>query len=82
MPDNRVLYGKQDFNPPVKVSRHQIGTAKKYLVISPVMEIVDPGMLKEPPDNRTDRDILADTGDTGTKTADPAYLQFHLYSGL
>jgi hypothetical protein len=29
MPDNGILYGEQDFNPPVKASRHQVSPAKE-----------------------------------------------------
>ena len=74
--------GKRTFDTPVKVTRHQIGTAEIYLLISTVMEIIDPGMLEESAYDRTDGDILADTGNSRAEAADPPHLQLHLYAGL
>src|SRR5688572_12874133 len=57
-PDRRPVYRRQDLDAAVQISRHPVGTSHVNFVIAAVLEIIDPAMLKQTPDNTSDPDIL------------------------
>ena len=67
-----VFHREESLHPPVEVSGHQVGTAQEDLLLTSVMEVVHPGMLQEPADDRGHSDIVADAFDPRSQTADPA----------
>lgn len=77
-----ILNRKEHFYSPVKISRHQVGTAEEYFVFSTVPEVVQPGMLKEPPHNGADPDVVAHPFFSRTEAAYPPYLEDDLNPGL
>ena len=81
-PDNRVVDREQYLNPAVQVPWHKISAAEKNLLISAIVEIVDPCVLEEPAHNRAYGNIVADPGYAGAQAADPANLQFYPDPGL
>jgi len=42
---------EEDFDSPVEVARHQVGTSQQDFLISTVAKTVNPRMLQEPADN-------------------------------
>ena len=74
-----IFNGKQHFDPAVKVTRHEICTSQKDLFIAPVMEIINPCMFKEPPDNRTHRDIFAYLMNFRSRATDTPHVQLNVH---
>ena len=64
----------------VQVSFHPVRAGDVKLLISPVIEIEDTGMLQKSSNDGTDPDVLAEPFDARTQTADAADDEINFYS--
>jgi hypothetical protein len=82
VPQFGVLDGKQDFDPPIQIARHEIRAAEEDLLVTTVAEVVDPRVLQKPADYRGHGDVLADARHSRPETADSTHLEIDLNAGL
>ena len=74
-----VKHRKKGFNPIIKVSWHDISTSEIKFLLSSVIEVVGPTVLKKTSDNTDDPDMLTNPLYTGLEAADPADDKVDLY---
>src|SRR5215218_6041514 len=67
---------------PVEVALHQVGASEVHLLLVPVGEGEDTGVLEEASDKRDHADVLAHGLHAGPQAADAAYDQVYLHPGL
>src|SRR5215210_7982203 len=67
---------------PVEVALHQVGASQVHLLVIPVGEGEDTGVLEEASYQRDYADVLAHGFHAGPEAADAAYDQVYLYPGL
>src|SRR5262245_11815383 len=66
----------------IEVPEHAVGAADVDLVLTPVREIVDAAMLKEPSNDAAHRDGRRQAGDSGPQGADSPDYQVNREAGL
>src|SRR5918997_1239469 len=67
---------------PVEVALHQVGASEVHLLVIPVGEGEDTGVLEEASYQRDYADVLAHGFHAGPEAADAAYDQVYLHPGL
>src|SRR5437763_11810336 len=68
----RSLDWKRDFNPTQKIPRHPIGAGKVHFRLAAIFKTINAAVLEKTANDTHDTDVVAQSGDFGTQTADSA----------
>ena len=78
--DLLIFYREYNFHTTVQITWHPVCTSHIDLIDSIIFEIENPAVLQKFSNNRTYMDILTDSRDTGSQTADTTDKQIYLHS--
>ena len=70
-----VLDRKHDFDAPIQIAAHPVGTGQEDLFVSPVEKAINSRVFEEPIDDGDDFNRFAQPGNAGTKRADSSNVQ-------
>src|SRR2546430_4102770 len=77
-----VAHGCDDLDPAAQVARAPVGGADVVLGVAAVGEVVDAGVLEEPPHDADDADPRGQAGHAGPQCADATHAEVDIHASL
>ena len=77
-----IFHRDQQFDAPIEIAWHPVGTGEEHTFVTAVKEIDQPTVFQKAVDDAHHANAFAESRHAGSETADASHVQFDVHSGL